>query len=94
MDREKERKRDGKRERERERVSRVEEGGNARRASREGYHNITNHCRRDVSIQPLILTFAFKPSTRSSLLRPSSSLSHRATPLPTAALAEIRVHGT
>ena len=42
----------GKREGERERV-----GGRkaARRAGREGYHNITNHRRRDVSIQPLTL---------------------------------------
>ncbi|EZA55577.1 hypothetical protein X777_03832 [Ooceraea biroi] len=54
-------------ERERERVNRVKEGGSARRASREGYHNITNHRRRDVSIQPLTLTLARSSPPRARL---------------------------
>lgn len=61
------------------------EGSSQARRGREGYHNITNHRRRDVSIQPLTLALAraFEPSSRhprvSSRLIPPPGLQPRLT---------------
>jgi len=76
------------RERERDRV----EGGRQPGAGREGYHNITNHRRRDVSIQPLTLVRI------RALLALISTTTHppiiSSSPFTSIFLAEIRVHDT